>query len=390
MVRKTADTRRNGVGVEYSTRIYDRIRRGESAPLSEEVESVNPEAERQALEEAQVFSVDEVTRYFLALMKRETLTFRDRFPVVIPPYETMFVETRLGREEATRWPGSGVRGWGILLRAQDITKMEEAGSPAPEEITLEKSKEMVSALNGLSEIESSKFGELLDPIRWYCGGNLFYETESGRVLGPTTSAFFGLAPDGGFARIRENTASEEWMPSGSVDSREEPGVVCWVSSVLTDEAARKGFADFSAHLLAPLYMALTFMNANNVGFSRVDPPVKLSRKHEKRSGVGLSSYYTLEIGGLREALSREGGVERQGIRRALHLCRGHLRRYTPERGGPGGRHIEEPMTVWIPPHLRGSRDEGEIHKDYRVSPKPSFDVPSTASSEGDTGESRAH
>lgn len=368
-----ADERRGGVGVEYSTRIYDRIRRGEDSSLSEEVESVNPEAEREALEEAQVFCVDDVTRYFLALMRREPLSFRDRFPVVVPPYESMFIETRLDRDEAMEWPGSGVRGWGLLLRSYDVTRMPGVGIPSPGDITLEQSRRLVCKLGGVPDGQADKFGELLDPIRWYCGGNLYYETERGRVIGPATSSFFGLAPDGGFARIRENTASEEWMPSGAAGRASEAGVVCWVSSVLTDDDARRGFADFSAHLLAPLYMALTFMNATNVGFRRVEPPSKLSRKHERRSGVALSRYYTLDIGGFSEALSREGDVERQGIRRALHLCRGHLRRYTPERGGPGGKAIEEPMTVWIPPHTRGIADEGEVCKDYRVSPPSSGD-----------------
>jgi hypothetical protein len=41
-----------------------------------------------------------------------------------------------------------------------------------------------------------------------------------------------------------------------------------------------------------------------------------------------------------------------------------------ERGGPFGRSIESPETVWVPQHARGRKARGVAIKDYEVRKPP--------------------
>jgi hypothetical protein len=60
----------------------------------------------------------------------------------------------------------------------------------------------------------------------------------------------------------------------------------------------------------------------------------------------------------------------RSLARALHYCRGYIRVYTPERGGPGGADIQEPIIQAVRGSMRGSRRSGEVKKDYRVDEPP--------------------
>jgi hypothetical protein len=60
----------------------------------------------------------------------------------------------------------------------------------------------------------------------------------------------------------------------------------------------------------------------------------------------------------------EGRVETEGLKRALHICRGHFSHYSEEKplfGRIAG-------TFWVPAHVRGSAKEGVIVSDYNVKP----------------------
>lgn len=114
----------------------------------------------------------------------------------------------------------------------------------------------------------------------------------------------------------------------------------------------------------PAMLAVSFMHCKNVGQPLVEPPPKLSRAHERRHGQPLVKYYTLQIDPMREVLKREGGSEQHGLKKALHICRGHFATYREERplfGRVAG-------TVWRPMHTRGQAKDRLVIKDYAVHP----------------------
>ncbi len=114
----------------------------------------------------------------------------------------------------------------------------------------------------------------------------------------------------------------------------------------------------------PCLLALSFMHCRNVKVLSENPPLKLSKKYQKKTGRPLLRYRVLQIDHMKQVLEREGGISQNGLKKALHICRGHFARYGQEgKGLLFGKHA---ATVWVPMHSRGSAQEGVVVKDYKV------------------------
>lgn len=127
-------------------------------------------------------------------------------------------------------------------------------------------------------------------------------------------------------------------------------------------------AEFATWHLPPALLAISFMHCKNVVVTENKPDAKLQKARQRRGQKPLVRYRTLNIEPMAKILKREGKSDETGLKKALHVCRGHFSTYTTERplfGKVSG-------TFWIPSHIRGSGDEGEVIKDYSV------DVPKTA------------
>jgi hypothetical protein len=116
--------------------------------------------------------------------------------------------------------------------------------------------------------------------------------------------------------------------------------------------------------LAIAMLACSLSNCRNVRAAEQSPPAPLSRRHAERHGRPLLRYYTLDIEPMRKALRTEGRLDEVGLKRALHLCRGHFKDYR-EGGGLFGRHKG---LYWWDANVRGSASEGVVAKDYRIKP----------------------
>jgi len=109
-------------------------------------------------------------------------------------------------------------------------------------------------------------------------------------------------------------------------------------------------------------IASSFMSCKNVQLVERQSPRHERRQREREKKPPLTKYYTLNIEPMKKILRVEGKSEEVGLKKAMHICRGHFAYYTPDKplfGKLSGR-------FWIPAHVRGSKDLGEIKKDYRV------------------------
>jgi hypothetical protein len=122
-------------------------------------------------------------------------------------------------------------------------------------------------------------------------------------------------------------------------------------------------SQFITEVIAPMMLAITFMHCQNVRFTVQSPPAGLSRKWQRKTGQPLTRYRLLEIGPVREILTHEGQRDQVGLKRALHVCRGHFKHYTDK--GLFGKYQG---TYWWPPHMRGTKESGEVIKRYDVQP----------------------
>jgi hypothetical protein len=121
-------------------------------------------------------------------------------------------------------------------------------------------------------------------------------------------------------------------------------------------------ADF-ASALNPVLFAISLLHCKNIELSDLPPPSRQIRRLAERKGMEIVRYKTLVIEPFKKQVRHEARQAGESeIHRALHICRGHFREYSEERplfGKYAGR-------FWVPMHARGSKEHGEVRKDYKV------------------------
>lgn len=348
------------------SRLYDRIRRYGTHDVSAYGEGEYGAWDASSdLARAIVLSADDVFAYFFSRggpkEPKEWDVDRD-VPNFAPPYPLFFVEGAMPNTTAPAWRQFsahnrevGLKTVGALVRSRDFA--HPAGDSP--EVTLDStSNPVLRAAFSPADLlrgpgyEGAPPPHMTGPVRWLVQARVYLE-QSGhrRPLEGALDLFLAVRPDGSIARFDNgNTARINRLMPG------------------TDERAASEISGALHYVTLPLFVAVAFTHCKNVRLTRTEPPAKLSRKHEKKTGKPLTTYHVLQIDPMKRVLEDEGRASEVGLRRAFHLCRGHFKRYTPERGGLFGRPIDEPELVWVDAHARGSTLRGTVEKDYRVRP----------------------
>lgn len=127
----------------------------------------------------------------------------------------------------------------------------------------------------------------------------------------------------------------------------------------------QGLINYMWELEFCLLMGLAFMNCKNVSVVENQPDRRINRERRDAGLKPFVRYHTINIEPMKKVLRTEGNIETEGIKKALHICRGHFATYSEERplfGKVSG-------TFWVPAHVRGSADKGVVFSDYKVNPK---------------------
>lgn len=117
----------------------------------------------------------------------------------------------------------------------------------------------------------------------------------------------------------------------------------------------------AAYFLWPGILAISFMHCKNVDMIENVPPI-LPMTNKRAQHPPRTKYYTLNIRPMQRILEDEGHISTNGLKQALHICRGHFKDY---RDGAGlfGRYKG---MYWWESQVRGDKKYGEVHKNYRV------------------------
>lgn len=173
------------------------------------------------------------------------------------------------------------------------------------------------------------------------GDLYFYWKDRRETLGPMMHYLIGIGPDG---------------------SPEDMTILAAMNQGDATEAEWDLFRDWQQYIICPL-MALSFIHCKNVRVVKApEPEPRFEKSWRKRNGRGLIRYHTIEIEPMRKVLVHEGQAGTLGLRKALHICRGHFKTYGPEHklfGKVAG-------TFWFEPHLRGRAEEGLIVQNVEV------------------------
>jgi hypothetical protein len=168
--------------------------------------------------------------------------------------------------------------------------------------------------------------------RWLLCLDTFLEITPWLTAGPVTHHLVGLAEDGTWFRHADG---DTYFGAGLAKMEPKPPKAL----AHHDTEAMLGY-------VLPVLFALSLMHCRNVEIRTVEPDPEASRAHRRRHHHRLVRYQVLDIEPMRRILDRAGAADpgAGGLRRALTICRGHFKTFTPDAplfgrhtGHTGGR-----------------------------------------------------
>ena len=264
---------------------------------------------------------DNVAEYWFDVMPDEW-SLGD-FPNIAPPFDQTFVEFRIGGVARKNWDPRLPVEWGVSLAAIPTSQPDIA--------------DILPALFASMRTEASA-------VKWIYLATLFSHHNAKDSLVP------GTGPVGCHAWIPVG-------PSGAIpDGAELAGT--FDPDRWDENEAIGGLSK----LVWPALLALTFMHCKNVQRREVVQPAFDRQLWQRKHKRPLVRYHVLDIDPMRKVLRTEGRSDEVGLKKALHICRGHFATYTDEAPLFG----KVTGTFWKSQHVRGSAKNGAVVKDYRI------------------------
>lgn len=290
----------------------------------------------EAMTEAEVILADNVADYFMShgVTTKEGADPLDTldaaidlfdFPVLTPPFPRMFIEYHF----RSSWlsdlvPNLRLHGF---VRLGAFVNAIELGHDTRQRI-------------------SRRFHR---DVRWRVQAAIYMEPIPFRIVGPILQVRFDVDSDG-----RSNRESIAMAIPGKVQNLASE--YCW------DEKAGKIVITQEARMaVTPLLLTICFMNCKNVTLETVRPERNMPKQFKRRKTMPYTEYKILDIRPMHSILRNEGKVHEVGLKKALHVCRGHFKTYTPD--SPLFGKVEG--TFWWGNFARGS-GPARVIKDYRV------------------------
>lgn len=257
--------------------------------------------------ELPVIDVTNVSDYYYT-SEQEYWDPRHDFPNLAPPYQAAWFESKMQRRIHSKECGdTDVAALvphgrtGVLIHALDPSTQQFEGKPP----------------------EGTKW------VLW-CELYIDFGKRGVTCEGPHGSMFLCVSAEGAILET-------PWMQSFVDDVHGDPAMLGLMRSQMT--------------WLYPTFLAISFMHCRNVALVDNKVPKPLAKKYRERTGVEPVAYKTLVIEPLKQILRRDGGSDKVGIQRALHICRGHFKDYREGRGLFGRYH----QMVWQPSVVRGTK-----------------------------------
>lgn len=304
---------------------FDRIMRQESLP----------DDDRRTLGMCTVLDINNVARYYYEGSSQEVWNIRKDFPNIAPPLPAMFFEyqmpTLINSEKfGINRPSEryeAVRGFGVGMWAQDMDP----------------------------SITYNFDGMVVSGMRWLVETMHFMDVGKHIDVRPLLHIGYPVTEDGMWYSADDGTTIVHSF-HGFQSTRD------WAeANGLPYQDVLRGLGEECMAQMNPILLALSFMHCKNVIQRAVKPEDWIVRNAQKKKRPIPVTYHVLDIEPMKTVLRTEGQSEKTGLKKALHICRGHFAAYDekPLFGKVRG-------TFWKPSHVRGSLSEGAVVKDYRV------------------------
>lgn len=235
---------------------------------------------------------------------------------------------------ATRPAGAGLKPQDLararVISADEVFRYLDQVQMQPEDLGAMLSSISIVPTQDLVVIEAqnlrgwySAFAWLVDRTEdphgegWIVTANLILEWVKGRPIGPIAQMEWKLGPNGKY--VPEDNVGR--LPATRIrfpDDPARPGVM----PPLAEHVWIYAYAATST-----LAMTLGLLQCKNVDEIDNAPQPRLSHVNRQKYGRALTSYSSLDIRRVTDALERDGRIEQDGLVAALHRCRGHFKTY---------------------------------------------------------------
>lgn len=288
--------------------------------------------------QAVCFDITNVSNYFFEQSDKDYWEWLVDFPCMAPPFDLFWMECRAPRTIRTE---RGVSAWEGAYEAMGV--LFTGGRMAEADID-------EAALNAVKHMDVFR-GIGVDDLR-----ALF------RQLQATAGDCWTLTMTS-FLRLAGRVFMAPYQCSLMLDASGKPVAPPSIGLMYPVDGEEAEITAKVAGFFFPFALALSFLHCKNVTVEDApDPRTRQGRRADERAGLPTPRYKTLVIEPMKKVLQTEGGIATNGLKKALHICRGHFSHYSEEKplfGKYSGQ-------FWIPAHVRGSADAGTVVKDYDV------------------------
>lgn len=328
---------------QEGSRMYDRLLAGGfEFPPHLNIERARKERQElmELLRRAQVFDIQNVAEYFYDCMvggdEIRSWHITD-FPNVAPPFEVSFMEFRMPHHPALIRASGGDPAYAVGVLSKAI---ERSDLDTPLRIP-----------DPINKVEIEYQG-----VRWLVSNALFFEWQKWQRPEAFSTYGFPVKSNGELYAEHERGWAGGFLYGDYLDHYPDR-----IAEIDMKEASE--FIALSTGNFFPTLLAVSFLHCQGVTIEQHPPVPKLSKAFRRRHGRPLVSFHTLHIEPMKKILESQGQVQKLGLKRALHIVRGHFADYT-ERGLFGRQH----GLFWFSQHMRGSAKVGVALKDYKFKP----------------------
>lgn len=260
------------------------------------------------LSQSECFGIDNIAEYFFEDNKQEVWDLEKDFPNVAPLFPNMFFEYSLPNN---------------INSEGEISKFEHW------------------EVKRIGTLIHSNLVDNDTDIKWICSATQLLEMNNKQIIDPMISLHWMVTKKGQLKLHKD-------------------GLKIAAYRKLTLEQQHDITSTSSTALFVPL-LAISFMHCKNVVVETINPSPKLNKARMKRGNPSLVVYKILGINPVREIMKTEGDSGNNGLKKALHICRGHFKDYTDK--GLFGKYKG---LYWWDNHIRGNQSNGVVLKDYEV------------------------
>lgn len=303
------------------------------------------------LRSATVIQANNVAQYLYGTNRKDPHNLTQDFPNIAPPWPNFFVEFAMPKticevtpegSQMVQWEGPKTLGLHWM-----------AGRRGSYDFDAQQSLFRTLSESSNTQIRS-KYLEAAEQAAWFGHVHLYNDLQGSDPDGPVWLFLFPISSESQFF-LCDHPA--EYGSSSVVVIERPADPVRWPIPIKPTIHRVIWMA------MAVSLMTLSFCNCKNVTIAPVSPPIGLSRKFERKHGKPLFRYNVINIQPITKMLDTEGGASVNGLKHALHICRGHFKDYK-ERGLFGKELLKG--IYWWPAHVRGSPEQGITISDYRV------------------------